>query len=200
MGLGKRRSAATSYDPIVKIDCRDGKITRCDRVQEDGEWLTRPVEISPKKFEAVADMVQMKIGWLCFNPLDFQLGPVGQDIGEQPTDKHKEGFKLRMLLRNGSGEGVHELASTAAVMWQSMDELHDSWEDEKAKHKNKAPVIGITEMVKVVTRNGTSYRPSFVITGWVPVPPEFSVQTKPTARKRKAKPADDDSGDDELAA
>ena len=106
MGLGNRKTNASAFDPIVKIDCRDGKITRCDRVQENGEWVTKPVPIEPDKFEAVFDMPNMKIGWLCFNPPDFQLVPVGDDIGEQPTDKHKEGFKVRLLLRNGSGEGV----------------------------------------------------------------------------------------------
>jgi hypothetical protein len=184
MGLGKRKSSAMSYYPIVKIDCRDGKITRCDRVQEDGEWKTKPAGIPFKKFDAVFDLPGMKIGWLNFDPPDFQLVPVGQDIGDQPTDKHREGFKLRLLLRNGSGEGVHELASTAAALWQSMDELHDDWEDGKAKHKGKLPVVGITEMVKTTTRSGTGYRPSFAITSWVPTPPEFAVQPESTTKKR----------------
>jgi hypothetical protein len=192
MSLGKRKTSSAGYDPIVKIDCRDGTITRCDRVQVDGEWQTTPVEIEPQEFEAVFDMPNLKIGWLCFSPPDFKFVNVGEDVGEQPTDKHKEGFKLRVLLRNDSGEGVHELASTAAAMWQSMDELHDSWEDTKGKHKNQLPVVGISEMVKVQTRSGTSYRPSFTIKSWVPVPPALAIKPAATKAKRKAAQQPDD--------
>jgi hypothetical protein len=63
-------------------------------------------------------------------------------------------------------------------------------------------VIAIAEMVKVVTKNGTSYRPSFEITAWASVPPEFAAgQTKPklAAKKRKA-PTDDDYDDEDLTA
>jgi hypothetical protein len=200
MSLGNRKTSTSAFDPVLKIDCRAGKVTRCDRKQIDGEWQTEPVDIPIDDFEAVIDLSGLKIGWLHFgSPPDFQLYSPGEDIGEQPSDKHKEGFKVRLLLRNGAGSGVHELASTAAVMWQSMDELHDSWEDEKGKHKGKAPVIGIAEMIEVQTRSGTSYRPSFEILSWVNVPPEFAaVQTKPkpAAKKHKAKPADDEYDED----
>jgi hypothetical protein len=58
-------------------------------------------------------------------------------------------------------------------MWQSMDALHDEYEEGKAKHKGKSPVIGIAEWARVSTRQGTSYRPIFEITSWVPTPKEF---------------------------
>src|SRR5262245_39936676 len=138
--LGKRRSAA--FDPIIKMDCRQGTVVRCDRQQsDDGTWQTVPVPIATHDFEAVADLPHLQVGYLCFSPPDFKLVPVGEDYGDPPSEKHREGFKLRLLLRNGAGCGVHELASTAAAMWQSMDELHSAYEDERAKHRGKLPVI-----------------------------------------------------------
>jgi hypothetical protein len=175
MSLGKRRSRAAAFDPIIKMDCRQGTITRCDRQQgEDGSWQTVPVLIATEDFEAVADLAHLQVGYLCFSPPDFKLVNVGEDYGDPPSDNHREGFKLRLLLRNGAGEGVHDLASTAAAMWQSMDELHSEYEDGKAKHKNKLPVIGIAEWARVTTRQGTGYRPVFKITGWTAVPKELA--------------------------
>jgi hypothetical protein len=170
MALGKRKSSAAAFDPILKFDARNGTITRCDRVQENGEWVTKPVGISPDNFEAAFDMANMKIGWLCFSPPDFKLFSVGEDIGDQPTGNHKEGFKVRLQLRNDAGEGVFEMSSTAAALWTSMDELHDDWQEAKAKAKGKLPVVGISEMIRVEGRSGTTYRPSFEITGWAAVP------------------------------
>jgi hypothetical protein len=192
MSLGKRKSSAAGFDPIIKIDCRDGKIARCDRVQEGNEWVTKPEPIATGNFEAVADMPGMRVGWLCFKPPDFQLVKVGEDYGDAPSDKHKEGFRLRVLLRNGAGNGVHELASTAIQMWMAVDELHDAYEAGKAKNKNKLPVIGISEFVRVTTRQGTAYRPEFVIKGWVPAPPELA--TVPALAKAKRKPKAADAG------
>jgi hypothetical protein len=184
MSLGKKRSAAAAFDPIVKFDCRQGVITRCDREQIDGAWTTTPHLIEVEDFEAVADLSHLMVGWLCFSPPDFKLVPVGEDIGDPPSEKHKDGFRLRLLLRNGSGTGVHEVSSTAVGMWDSVSALHDEYEAGRAKHKNKLPVITVDEWVSVITRSGTSYRPLFVITSWVAVPPEL--QAQPAAKASKA--------------
>ena len=40
MGLGKRKDAV-SYTPLVKFDARNGQMTRCDRIEEDGGWVTK---------------------------------------------------------------------------------------------------------------------------------------------------------------
>ena len=38
--LGKRKTTGAAFDPILKFDARNGKITRCDRVQEkNGDWV-----------------------------------------------------------------------------------------------------------------------------------------------------------------
>ena len=45
MGLGKRKDAV-NYTPLVKFDARNGQMTRCDRVQENGDWVTKAVDIT----------------------------------------------------------------------------------------------------------------------------------------------------------
>ena len=114
MGLGKRKDAV-SFTPLVKFDARNGQMTRCDRVQENGDWVTKAVSITDD-FEAVPDLPNVEAGWAAFasgSAPDFRMFPLGTDIGERPSDKHKEGFRLRLLLRNGAGAGVYELAWTA---------------------------------------------------------------------------------------
>src|SRR5262249_27346811 len=156
---GQRKSAPAQFNPIIKIDASDGKVTRCDRIQKNGEWTTEPHIIPYEDFEAIFDMPDLKVGWLCFTPPDFKLVPVGKDYGDSPSDKDKEGFRLRVLLRNGAGNTVHELSSTAIALWDSMNDLHGEWEKSHSKQKGKLPVIGITEMIRKTTANGTSYRP-----------------------------------------
>ena len=177
MGLGKRKDAA-SFTPLVKFDARNGQMTRCDRVQENGDWVTQAVDITDT-FEAVPDLPNIEVGWAAFasgSAPDFRMFPLGTDIGERPSDKHKEGFRLRLLLRNGAGDGVYELASTARVLWNAIDELHDEYLDGVTKHRGKLPVIGIAEVKQVITANGTNYAPVFEITAWVSRPPELAAR------------------------
>jgi hypothetical protein len=177
MGLGKRKDA-TSFTPLVKFDARNGKFTRCDRVEVDGNWTTRSVDITDD-FEAVVDLPGIEVGWINLtagSAPDFQMHPLGTDIGERPSDRHKEGFRLRLLLRNGAGDDLRELTSTARVLWNAVDELHDAFLDAPAKHRGKLPVVGIAEVKAAITVNGVNYTPVFEILSWVARPPELAVQ------------------------
>jgi hypothetical protein len=181
MAIGKRKSTA-SFIPLVKYDARSGKATRCDRTQDaDGNWVTETVDITDT-FEAVVDLANVEVGWINFTAggaPDFRMVPLGGDIGDAPSDKHKQGFRLKLKLTNGAGNDVRELASTAVALWNAIDELHDEYLDGVAKHKNKLPVVGIAETKQVRTAAGVNYAPVFEITSWLPRPPEL---TKP-ARK-----------------
>jgi hypothetical protein len=193
MILGKRKTISVAYDPIVKFDARNGTITRCDRVQEkNGEWATKPHAIAIEDFEAVPDVPGIQVGYLCFTPPDFKLVPLGQDYGDPPSDKHKEGFRIRMLLRNGSGSGVHELSSTAVGLWESLNELCAAYDAACGKHKGELPVVGVAEMVRTTTKSGTNYRPIFEITGWVVTPKELITPAAGPQGGKKKKPAKDD--------
>jgi hypothetical protein len=175
MALGKRKDTA-DFTPLVKFDARNGQATRCDRAEVNGVWTTKAVDITDN-FEAVVDLANIEVGWAAFvsgGAPDFRMFPLGADIGERPSDKHKEGFRLRLLLRNGAGDDVRELSSTARALWSAVDELHDEYLDGVTKHRGKLPVVGIAEIKQVITANGVNYAPVFEITSWVSRPPELT--------------------------
>ena len=171
--LPKRKDAKT-FLPIVKFDARSGKFTRVDRVQnEAGEWESELHEIPFDDFEVVADLVNLQIGWINFGgngqAPDFRMVNVDEDIGDRPSDKHKEGFRLKVKLTNGAGNDVREMASTALGLWKSMDELHCAHEKGVSKNKGKLPLVGVHEVIAVDGKT-TTYRPDFKILKWVARP------------------------------
>ena len=172
MGIGKRRD--TPNIPLrCNWDARSGKMNRADRAQDDGgEWTTNQTNIT-STFEAIADVENMEIGYIAFTPggpPDFRMVPVGKDVGEPPSDSHKEGFRLRMKLTNGAGNDVREFASTSKVVWQSVDELHDAYLEGCAQHRGKLPIVSIAKVAQVRIASSTFYRPIFKITGWAKRP------------------------------
>jgi hypothetical protein len=181
MGLGKRKDTA-NFTALVKYDARSGKFTRCDREQDDTGWVTKATDITDD-FEAVFDLENVEVGWVCFTAggaPDFRMVRLGDDIGERPSDKHREGFRVRVKLSNGAGDDVRELSSTAVALWNALDELHDEYLEDAKKHRNKLPVVSIAETKRVTTAAGSNYAPVFEITKWVPrpadlQPPEISV-------------------------
>jgi hypothetical protein len=106
MALGKRKDALY-FTPLVKFDARAGKLFRCDRVQGDtGDWETKQIDITDN-FSATIDMENIEVGWIAFSSggaPDFKMVPAGGDIGERPSDNHKEGFRIHMKLTNGAGD------------------------------------------------------------------------------------------------
>jgi hypothetical protein len=167
--LGKRHDVR-DYLPTFKIDVCSGTLCRCDRVQDDvGNWSTNQTKIVKDDFEAIFDLPTIKTGWMLLatgTAPDFsKMVKVGQDIGEAPGDNYKEGFRLRLKLTNGAGDGVYELASTAVNLWRSIDGLHDKYLAECGRHAGKLPVVVVDEFTRVGGRNGTYYRPVFKIVG-----------------------------------
>jgi len=201
MSLGKRIGGSGDIPPLVKFDARAGVAYRCDRARApDGEWYTNQTNITDN-FSAVFDMENAEIGWAAFSsggPPNFVMFPVGSDIGNPPSDKHKQGFRLRLKLAKGSGGGVREFASTAASTWQAIDKLHTEFEKERGKHPGKLPLVKLTEVKPNKTPMGTTYLPIFKITSWVVRPAELT-----TAPPEVADPADmsvEPDLDDEVAA
>jgi len=172
-----KRKVAKVFTPIVKFDARRGTFTRVDRVQdESGNWASELHEIPADDFEVIADLANLEIGWISFGgngqAPDFRMVDLDQDIGDRPSDKHKEGFRLKVKLTNGAGDDVRELASTAIGFWKSMDELHCAYEKGVAKNKNKLPLVGVHEVITVEGKTKT-YRPDFKILKWVARPSDL---------------------------
>src|SRR5262245_60388021 len=200
MSLGKRKGGAGDITPLLKFDARAGVFYRCDRTRApDGEWYTEQKNVT-EGLAAVFDMENVEVGWIAFSsggPPSFVMFPVGSDIGNPPSDKHKQGFRLRLKLAKGGG--VREFASTAASTWQAIDDkLHTEFEKERSKQPGKLPAVKLTGVKSSKTPMGTSYVPVFEITAWVMRPAELT-----TAPPEVADPADmdvDTELDDEVAA
>jgi hypothetical protein len=172
-----KRKDAKSFLPIAKFNARDGKFTRVDRVQDEAEgWKTELHEIPADDFEFVADLANLQVGWIHFGgngqAPDFRMVGLNDDIGDRPSDKYKEGFRLKIKLTNGAGDDVRELASTAFGLWKSMDELHSAYEKGVTKNKGKLPLVGVHEIITVEGKT-TTYRPDFKILKWVARPSDL---------------------------
>ena len=143
---------------------------------EAGNWESELHEIPADDFEVIADLANLQIGWISFGgngqAPDFRMVGLDDDIGDRPSDKHKEGFRLKLRLTNGAGDGVHEMASTAIGVWKSMDELHCAYEKGVAKNKGKLPLVGVHEVIAVEGKT-TTYRPDFKILKWVARPSDL---------------------------
>jgi hypothetical protein len=176
MSLGKRIGSSGDFTPLVKFDARAGVLYRCDRTRApDGEWYTDQKNITDN-FAAVFDMENAEIGWIALSsggPPNFTMFPVGSDIGNPPSDKHKQGFRLRLKLAKGCGGGVREFASTATSTWQAIDKLHTEFEQERSKHPGELPLVKLGGVQSSKTQMGTSYTPIFKIAGWMARPAEL---------------------------
>src|SRR5262249_50607470 len=139
-------------------------------------WYTSQENITGN-FAAICEMENVEVGWIAFasgGPPNFKMSPVGADIGNPPSDQHKQGFRLHLKLAKGSGGGVREFASTAASTWQAIDQLHSAFEKERSKHPGQLPAVKLNGVKASKTPMGTSYVPIFEITGWVARPAELT--------------------------
>jgi hypothetical protein len=195
MSLGKRKGGSGDITPLLKFDARNGIFFRCDRVREiDGTWSTEQKNITDGLM-AVFDMDTVEVGWIAFasgGPPSFVMFPVGSDIGNPPSDKHKQGFRLRLKLTKGSGGSVREFASTAAATWGAVDKLHSEYEKERSNHPGQLPLIRLAGVKSIKTPMGTSYAPIFEIAGWVDRPAELTTAPPPVADPTEDAPDFDD--------
>jgi len=197
MGIGKRKGSGVIV-PHIKYDARSGVVYRCDREQApNGEWYTSQANITD--FAAVFDMAGIETGWIAFasgTPPNFAVVPVGQQIGNQPSDKHKQGFRLKLKLAKSCGGDLREFSSTSVAAWSAIDKLHDEFQRESAKHPGKLPLVRLTEVKPNKTVMGTTYTPVFTIASWVERPAELT-----TAPPHVADPTDEvPDFDDEAVA
>jgi hypothetical protein len=169
--------------PIVKYDSRAGRAFRVDRTENNGSWTSNTVEIT-SVFQAIFDMENIETGWLHFptgGAPDIRTVKDGQALPDRPTDKHRQGFRLLLLLGRQSGGDVRELASNAKVSIQAMNDLDDLWKAGRAQNPGCLPVVrlaGTTPIPSQGKANGVAvssvnYQPIWQIVKWVPRPPEL---------------------------
>jgi len=92
MSIGKRRGIGSN--PLLKFDARNGAFYRVDRNANGEIEQTSIVDL-----KAVFDLANLEVGWIRFDagaPPSFKMVRAGQDIGNAPSDKHRQGLRLRV--------------------------------------------------------------------------------------------------------
>lgn len=172
------------FTPVVKYDARAGRIFRIDREQTGDGWETKNVEIT-NGFTAVMDLENIQVGWALFQAgvmPSLAMVKLGQPMPAQPSDKHKQGFKVLMKLGKSSGGDLREMAATAKCVLQGVDALHTAYEAGVKDNPGKLPVV-ILQGTESITSEGkdkdgnkqssTNYKPIWAISKWVDRPAEL---------------------------
>ena len=131
------------------------------------------------------DLENIEVGWLAF-PLggpDFHMVKLGDKMPAQPTDEHKQAFRIKLFSKS---LGLRVFSHSAKTVVRCMDALHTQYEAERAANSGKMPVVeaGKCETVKIQTPQGELRfkAPNWKIVSWVDAPDELSVaDTAPAA-------------------
>lgn len=173
MALMGLPSGSAGGDILARIqyDAKAGKWHRVDRTQNaSGEWISDMLELD-KGDMFVMDMATIEVGWIAFTATgpDFQMVANGTQIGPRPTDLHKSGFRVKVLLPKE--DTPRTFASTAKAVIGVIDDLHTK---AAAGPAGQAPVVKIagTRMVETKGPAGTTrnYAPLLEIVKFVPRP------------------------------
>lgn len=167
--------------PVVKYDARAGRLFRVDRSNASGQWVTDNVEIT-NGFQAVFDLENAEEGWLHFPQgaaPDIRTVKVGDPWPEKPSDKHRGGYRVRVLLGKQSGGDVREMASNAKAAIDGLNPLHDAYLAGVKDNPGKLPVVSLEKTVTVKSKardeagrdiESTNYQPVWKIERWIDRP------------------------------
>jgi hypothetical protein len=194
MAIGKRKSGS-DFLPTLKYDARVGMFFLHDRIFEAGRWETEQRDVTDK-FRAAFDMENLQRGWINFPKgaaPETHLVRIGEDYGDPPDGRFKEGIRVLVKMDESLGGDVRELMSTAVALWNALDALHDAYLADTAKHPDALPVVDLADKVETKTTAGTSVTPVFKIVGWIPRPPDLPATetTRRSVPKEKANGPDD---------
>ncbi|MFA7441678.1 MAG: hypothetical protein WCZ66_12050 [Sphingomonadaceae bacterium] len=164
-----------------------------------GRWYTKKDEKDAPEFEvtnmtAIFDMDNIKTGWFLFaagTAPAKTFDPSLTEAAPKPGDGFKRGFEIDLFSEKNL-LGVREFASTAGVVIEAMNALHDHWLSDKASHPGKLPVVKCVGVIPVTGAHGTNYQPQLEIVSWADRPAELNGAAKPAsapAEESKAPPA-----------
>jgi hypothetical protein len=171
MSIGRRRG--TGSNPLLKFDARNGSFYRVDRNVNGEVEQTTMVD-----FKATFDLANLEVGWIRFDAgsaPSFKMVRAGQDIGNAPSEKHRQGLRLRVKLAGDKGI-AREFSSTAATLWNAIDRLHDEFERNRGKHAGKLPYVRVAKLEQVRTLLGVVFSPTFEILSWIVRPVELTTE------------------------
>lgn len=146
-----------------------------------GRWYTKKDEPDAEQFEvtnmtAIFDMENLRTGWFLFAagvaPVK-QFDPSLLEAAPKPGDGFKRGFELDVFSEKNL-LGVREFASTAGIVIDAMNDLHDHWLAGKDANPGKLPVVKCSGVQPVTNKHGTNYRPVLEIVSWADRPAELA--------------------------
>lgn len=158
-------NATGNFDPYVKFNGKSGR-WYCKKGEQE-------VEINPTSF--IADLQNIKTGWLLFFAGQAPQKTWDVDLktpAEKPSHEHKRGFSLRLYSPATFG-GVVELSANSMHVCASINDLYVAFEAEKDANQGKVPVVKFTGTTPMKDKQGTNYKPNFVIEKWVARPAEL---------------------------
>lgn len=195
-GFSTAPSEGGDFMPIVKYDARAGRMFRIDRIENNGSFENKAIDIT-ESFKAIVDLATAQSGWILFassTAPDFRLVPIGEELPARPSDKHKNGVRCMIKLSKDCGgeKPIRELAGTSKALLSGMEVVFMQYLAEKNNYPGKLPVIVLEKTTLVTTGTGdkrsTNYHPVFKITGWAPCG-DLGVVTSPVVQANSNPPA-----------
>jgi hypothetical protein len=175
-GFSTEPSAGGDFMPIVKYDARAGRIFRMDRVDTGNGFSTDQIDIT-SNFKAIVDFENVEVGWIDFPAgaaPNFALVPMGNQLPDRPSPRHKNGvrFILKLAKDCGGVKPIREIAGTSKAFLSGVEAVFTAYQAEKAANAGKLPVIVLEKTTPIKSGSGekqsTNYQPTFKISGWAP--------------------------------
>ncbi len=172
-----------SYDPYIKFN---GKAGRWYFKDQNGD----EVEVTPTNF--IADLENIKTGWFMFAAGMAPDKVYDKDLStpaEKPSPNHKRGFSLRLYSK--AFNGVVELSGASMHLCNSINDLYEAYEAKK--DGSKVPVVKFIGTTAMKDKQGTNYKPGFVIEKFVDRPAELNETAVKAAPAQAAQQSEDDN-------
>jgi hypothetical protein len=175
-GFSTEPSASGDFMPICKYDARAGRIFRMDRVDNGNGFVSDPVDITAS-FKAIFDFENVEVGWIDLqagSAPHFDLVPMGSQLPDRPSVRHKNGVRLIVKLAKDCGgtKPIREIAGTSKAFLSGVEAIYKDYEAAKAANPGKLPVIVLEKTTPIKSGSGekqsTNYQPTFRITAWAP--------------------------------
>lgn len=175
-GFSTEPSAGGDFLPIVKYDARAGRLFRVDRTDSGNGFVTDAVDITAT-FKAIVDFENVEVGWIDFpagSAPHFALVPMGSQLPDRPSLRHKNGvrFLLKLAKDCGGAKPIREIAGTSKAFLSGVEAIFNTYQTEKAANAGKLPVIVLEKTTPIKSGSGekqsTNYQPTFRISGWAP--------------------------------
>ena len=180
--------------PYISFNAKAGRMYRIDRVQgSDGNFSSEEHEITDI-VQFVADLANIRVGWMHFSsqgPVRRMVTLGKEPIPARPEEKDEKGkyvfkqsFEIDLLLNKDSGGGPARIfSSSAAMVIDAMDKLHDTYSGTPEAKAGKLPVVKVASVTPIKSAHGTNYQPTFQIVSWVDRPAALAAEgtTAPAA-------------------